>query len=95
MKLSRQRAAAVVAALDSRGVDADALKSVGVGKAKATVPATATDAERQVDRKVVVTAVEDAAQWSALKKRDYEDPTPVKVKKKAPAKKKASAKKKK
>ncbi len=87
LKLSRERAAAVVAALDSRGVDPSALKSVGVGKAKATVPATASDAERQVDRKVVVTAIEDAAQWNALKKRDYDDPTPVKVKKKAPAKK--------
>ncbi|MDQ1163626.1 hypothetical protein QE422_003994 [Chryseobacterium sp. SORGH_AS 447] len=75
-------------------VDANALKSIGVGKAKATVPATATDAERQVDRKVVVTAIEDAAQWEALKKRDYEDPTPVKVKK-APAKKKAAAKRRK
>jgi len=96
LKLSRQRAAAVVAALDARGVDADALKSIGVGKAKATVPATASDAERQVDRKVVVTAIEDAAQWSAIQKRDYADPTPVKVvKKKAPAKKKAAAKKKK
>ncbi|KAA0128806.1 OmpA family protein [Chryseobacterium sp. SN22] len=92
LKLSRERAAAVVAALDARGVDANALKSIGVGKAKATVPATASDAERQVDRKVVVTAIEDAAQWNALKKRDYDDPTPVKVKK-APAKKKAAAKK--
>jgi OOP family OmpA-OmpF porin len=93
LKLSRQRAASVVAALDSRGVDPNALKSIGVGKAKATVPATASDAERQVDRKVVVTAVEDAAQWSALKKRDYDDPTPVKVVKKK-ATKKATKKKK-
>ncbi|WP_326982037.1 OmpA family protein [Chryseobacterium sp. MYb264] len=94
LKLSRERAAAVVAALDARGVDANALKSIGVGAAKATVPATASDAERQVDRKVVVKAVTDAAQWSAIQKRDYADPTPVKVKKatkkggkKAPAKK--------
>jgi len=83
LKLSRERAAAVVAALDARGVDANALKSVGVGKAKATVPATATDAERQVDRKVVVKAIENADEWNALKKKDYED-APVK---KAPAKK--------
>ena len=94
LKLSRERAAAVVAALDSRGVDATALKSIGVGATKAKVPATASDAERQVDRKVVVTAITDAAQWSAIQKRDYADPTPVKVKKatkkggkKAPAKK--------
>jgi outer membrane protein OmpA-like peptidoglycan-associated protein len=54
LKLSRERAAAVVAALEARGVNANALKSIGVGEAKATVPATASDAERQVDRKVVV-----------------------------------------
>lgn len=83
LKLSRERAAAVVAALDARGVDANALKSVGVGKAKATVPATASDAERQVDRKVVVRAIEDMNEWNAMKKKDYED-APVK---KAPAKK--------
>jgi OOP family OmpA-OmpF porin len=94
LKLSRQRAAAVVAALDARGVDANALKSIGVGEAKATVPEKASDAERQVDRKVVVTAIEDAAQWESLKKRDYEDPAPVKVKKKATAKKKVVKKKK-
>jgi outer membrane protein OmpA-like peptidoglycan-associated protein len=83
LKLSRERAAAVVAALDARGVDANALKSVGVGKAKATVAATASDAERQIDRKVVVRAIENADEWNALKKKDYED-APVK---KAPAKK--------
>ncbi|WP_295232274.1 OmpA family protein [uncultured Chryseobacterium sp.] len=83
LKLSRQRAASVVAALDARGVDPNALKSVGVGKAKATVPATASDAERQADRKVVVTAIEDDAQWNTMQKKDYED-EPVK---KAPAKK--------
>ncbi|SDH98584.1 Thrombospondin type 3 repeat-containing protein [Chryseobacterium taeanense] len=83
LKLSRERAAAVVAALDARGVDANALKSVGVGKAKATVPATASDAERQVDRKVVVKAIEDMNEWNSMKKKDYED-APVK---KAPAKK--------
>ncbi|UFH31021.1 OmpA family protein [Chryseobacterium sp. C-71] len=83
LKLSRERAAAVVAALDARGVDTNALKSIGVGEAKATVSEKATDAERQVDRKVVVKAIEDAAEWNAIKKRDYED-APVK---KAPVKK--------
>ncbi len=82
--MSRERAAAVVAALDARGVDANALKSIGVGEAKATVSEKASDAERQVDRKVVVKAIEDAAEWNAIKKRDYED-APVK---KAPAKRK-------
>jgi outer membrane protein OmpA-like peptidoglycan-associated protein len=90
LKLSRERAAAVVAALDARGVDANALKSVGVGESKATVSEKATDAERQVDRKVVVKAIEDANEWNSIKKRDYED-APVK---KATTKKKATAKKK-
>ncbi|MEC3877078.1 OmpA family protein [Chryseobacterium salviniae] len=91
LKLSRERAAAVVAALDARGVDANALKSIGVGESKATVAETASDAERQVDRKVVVRAIENADEWNAIKKRDYED-APVK---KAPTKKKAPAKKRK
>ncbi|MGU3374039.1 OmpA family protein [Chryseobacterium sp. M5A1_1a] len=100
LKLSRERAASVVSALDARGVDANALKSVGVGATKATVPAKATDAERQVDRKVVVKAIENDAEWNAISKKDYAD-APVKkapakkATKKAPAKKKAVAKKKK
>ena len=85
MKLSRERAAAVVAALDARGVDPNALKSIGVGESKATVSEKASDAERQVDRKVVVKAIEDAAEWESIKKRDYED---------APAKKTTTKKKK-
>ena len=91
LKLSRERAASVVAALDARGVDANALKSVGVGEAKATVSDKASDAERQVDRKVVVKAIEDMNEWNAIAKKDYAD-APVK---KAPAKKKVAAKKKK
>jgi outer membrane protein OmpA-like peptidoglycan-associated protein len=97
LKLSRERAAAVVAALDARGVDANALKSIGVGEAKATVSEKATDAERQIDRKVVVKAIENDAEWNAIAKKDYED-APVKkaiAKKKVVAKKKAPAKKKK
>ncbi len=69
LKLSRERAASVVKALEARGVSADQLKSKGVGATEATVPASATDAERQVDRKVVVTAV-DAAAWNSLDKSD-------------------------
>jgi len=83
LKLSRERAASVVAALDARGVDADALKSVGVGESKATVAETASDAERQKDRIVKVIPIEDMNEWNAMKKKDYED-APVK---KAPAKK--------
>lgn len=81
LDLSRRRAASVVSALDARGVDASALKSIGVGEAKAVVPESASDAERQQDRKVVVRAIEDATEWSTYQKSDV----PVK---KAPAKKK-------
>ncbi|SEW39289.1 Thrombospondin type 3 repeat-containing protein [Chryseobacterium wanjuense] len=95
LKLSRERAAAVVAALDARGVDPNALKSVGVGKAKATIPATASDADRQVDRKVVVKAITDMNEWNAIAKKDYEDAPVKKATKKAPAKKKVVKKKKK
>ncbi|MCT2562979.1 OmpA family protein [Chryseobacterium herbae] len=100
LKLSRERAASVVAALDARGVDANSLKSIGVGEAKATVSEKASDAERQADRKVVVKAIADANEWNAISKKDYTDAPVVKkatkkATKKAPAKKKAAAKKKK
>lgn len=86
LKLSRQRAAAVVSALESRGVNTDQLKSVGVGSQKATVPASASNDERMADRKVVVIAADESA-WNAMQKSDL----PVVKKntkvKKAPAKK--------
>ena len=69
LKLSRQRAAAVVAALEAKGVSASQLKSVGVGERDAKVSEKASDAERQADRKVVVEAVNGAA-WDALQKSD-------------------------
>ncbi|AKK72966.1 membrane protein [Chryseobacterium gallinarum] len=97
LKLSRQRAAAVVAALETRGVSGTQLKSVGVGERDATVSEKASDAERMVDRKVVVEAVNGAA-WDALKKSDLdvvEKKTVVKKGKKAPVKRKAPAKKRK
>ncbi|KMQ70726.1 OmpA family protein [Chryseobacterium koreense] len=94
LDLSRRRAKAVVDGLDARGVDPTALKSIGVGKSKATVPATASDAERQKDRKVVVTAIEDATVWENYKKSDVVEPVKKAPAKKAPAKK-APAKKKK
>ena len=81
LRLSKQRAAAVVAALEARGVSADALKSKGVGSAEATMPVTATDAERLVDRKVEVKYV-TGAEWDSTPKNDL--PAPAK---KAPAKK--------
>lgn len=60
LDLSRRRAAAVVAALEARGVRDSVLKSRGVGESKAMVAESATDAARLVDRKVVVEFVEGA-----------------------------------
>ncbi|CAH0154378.1 OmpA family protein [Chryseobacterium sp. WG14] len=97
LKLSRERAAAVVGALESRGVNANQLKSTGVGSRDAQVSAKASDADRMVDRKVVVEAVNGAA-WDSLKKSDLEvveKKTVVKKAKKAPVKRKATAKKRK
>ena len=88
LDLSQRRAAAVVAALEARGVSADALKSVGVGEQFAKVAETASDADRMADRKVTVTAIEDDKVWNGMPKSDV-------VVKKAPAKKTTSKKKKK
>ena len=76
--LSRNRAAAVVAELEKRGVNPMQLKSKGVGEALATIPETASDAERQEDRKVSVKYV-TGVEWDAIPKSDI-------VVKKAPAK---------
>jgi outer membrane protein OmpA-like peptidoglycan-associated protein len=78
LKLSRQRAASVVAALEARGAAPEQLKSRGVGEAKATVAETASDAERLTDRRVVVEAI-SAADWDAIQKSDV--PAPKKSKK--------------
>ena len=83
LNLSRQRAAAVVKALEARGVNPAQLKSIGIGSQEATVPATASDAERQVDRKVIVRAI-SGGEWDTYKKSDLPS-TPVK--KAAPTKK--------
>lgn len=83
LKLSRERAASVVKALEARGVKAEQLKSKGVGEAEATQPETASDADRLVDRKVEVKAIVDMNEWSAMQKSDV----PAPAKKKAPAKK--------
>ena len=57
LKLSQARAAEVVKELVKRGVAPSQLKSKGVGEAEATVPETASDAERLQDRKVEVKAL--------------------------------------
>lgn len=90
LKLSRERAASVVKALEARGVAESQLKSVGVGARDAQVPATASNEERAIDRKVVVEAVNGPA-WEALKKSDL----PVVKKKTVTTKKKVAPKKKK
>ena len=69
LKLSRERAAAVVRALEERGVADSQLKSTGVGSRDAVVPVTASNEERESDRKVVVEAINGAA-WDALQKSD-------------------------
>ena len=84
LNLSRQRAAAVVKALEARGVNPAQLKSIGIGSQEATVPATASDAERQVDRKVIVRAISSGAEWNTYKKSDL---PAAPVKKAAPTKK--------
>lgn len=57
LKLSQLRAAEVVKELVKRGVAPSQLKSKGIGEAEATVPETASDAERLQDRKVEVKAL--------------------------------------
>ena len=89
LNLSRQRAAAVVSALEARGINPNTLKSIGIGSQEATVPATASDAERQADRKVIVRAI-SGADWETYKKNDIVVATKPakKTVKKTPAKKK-------
>ena len=87
LRLSRERAAAVVKALEERGVDHSQLKSKGVGFEFAEVPVTASDAEREKDRKVEVKYV-TGSEWDALTKSDVHVATP----KKAAAKKSVGAK---
>ncbi|WP_284462068.1 OmpA family protein [Chryseobacterium sp.] len=87
LRLSKERAAAVVGALETRGVNDNVLKSRGVGSAEATIPASASDAERLADRKVTVRFIE-SSEWNSIQKKDYEDAPVKKATKKAPAKKK-------
>lgn len=98
LKLSKERAASVVAALDARGVDTNVLKSIGIGEQNAKVAESASDAERQSDRKVTVRYIGDDSEWNKYQKSDVVAPAKKATKKatkKAPVKKKAAAKKKK
>ena len=60
------------------------MKSTGVGSRDAVVPVTASNEEREADRKVVVEAINGAA-WEALQKSDL--PVVKRVAVKKPAKK--------
>jgi len=87
VRLSQERAAAVVAALENRGIDQNVLKSKGVGSAEAKVPASASDAERLADRKVTVRFIENS-DWDSIQKKDYEEAPVKKPIKKVSVKKK-------
>ncbi|MCT3649194.1 OmpA family protein [Elizabethkingia anophelis] len=78
LKLSRERAASVVKALEARGVNGAQLKSIGVGSKEATVPATASNEARQADRKVEVRAISADTEWATYKKDDVTVAKPVK-----------------
>ena len=71
ISLSRRRAAAVVQALEERGVSASVLKSRGVGKRIAYAPANASDIVREGDRKVAVEIITNMDYWNFIPTRDY------------------------
>lgn len=68
LNLSRNRARAVVEALEKRGVPADMLKSRGVGKRAVSMPAKESDIVRLGDRKVTIERITNAAYWDKLPK---------------------------
>lgn len=69
--LSRNRAKAVVDALEKRGVPTDMLKSRGVGKRAVSVPASEANNVRVGDRKVTIEKVTKTEYWNRLPKQDY------------------------
>lgn len=69
--LSRRRAAAVVKALEERGVPTEMLKSRGVGKRISVVPTHKSHSLREGDRKVSIEEVLIDEYWNFLPKRDY------------------------
>ena len=64
--LSRNRANAVVEALEKRGVPTSMLKSRGVGKRATTMPAQEQDDVRRGDRKVTIERINLAEYWHKL-----------------------------
>lgn len=69
--LSRRRAAAVIEALESRGVPSAIMKSRGVGKNISYAPASESHIVREGDRKVTVEIITNMDYWRILPKRDY------------------------
>lgn len=69
--LSRRRAAAVVEALQKRGVPADIIKSRGVGKKISYAPVAESHIVREGDRKVTVEIITNTNYWDFMPKRDY------------------------
>ncbi len=69
--LSRRRAAAVVEALQKRGVDNDIIKSRGVGKRISYAPVGESHIVREGDRKVTVEIITNMDYWNFMPKRDY------------------------
>lgn len=69
--LSGRRAAAVVEALQKRGVDNDIIKSRGVGKRISYAPVSETHIVREGDRKVTVEIITNMDYWNFIPKRDY------------------------
>lgn len=69
--LSRRRAAAVVEALEKRGVPADMIKSRGVGKKISYAPVSESHIVREGDRKVTAEIVTKTDYWNYIPKRDY------------------------
>lgn len=69
--LSQRRAAAVVDALESRGVPTTILKSRGVGKKISFAPVLETHAVREGDRKVTIEIITNMEYWNILPNRDF------------------------
>lgn len=69
--LSRRRAAAVVDALQKRGVDSGIIKSRGVGKNISYAPVGESHIVREGDRKVTVEIITNMDYWDWMPKRDY------------------------
>lgn len=71
LKLSRKRAAAVIDALQSRGVPAEMLKSRGVGKKVSYASVAESSNVREGDRKVTVEIVTNMDYWNYMPKKDF------------------------